>query len=53
MTNENLTNTSSTSPPEEKKNTVYSTFDNFMHSTETYVHLKFKDKIFNLFQAPN
>ena len=36
MTNENLTNTSSTSPPEGKKNTVYSTFDNFMHLNRNF-----------------
>ena len=53
----NLTNTSSTPPPEGKKiNTVYSTFSNFdisCTSTETFIYYKFKDKIFDLFKALN
>ena len=52
-TNDNLTNKSSTLPPEVKKSiTVYSTY-NFVYSTETFIYWKFKDKIFNLFSVLN
>ena len=50
-TNDNLTNMSSTLPPEVNKNkdsSVYSTY-NFVYSTETFIYWKVKDKIFNLF----
>ena len=45
----NLTNTSSTPPPEEKKTVLYITHLIILYIRKTAIYWKFKDKIFNLF----
>ena len=54
-TNDNLTNTTLTSPSEVKKQYCIYTVHLIIlcTSTETFIYWKFKDKIFNLFQVPN
>ena len=54
-TNDNLTNTILTPPSEVKKQYCIYTVHLIIlcTSTETSIYWKFKDKIFNLFQAPN
>ena len=53
-TNDNLTNMSSTLPPEVKKTIVlYIAHIMFYTSTKTFIYWKFKDKIFNLFSVLN
>ena len=52
-TNDNLTNRSSTLPPELKKIALYIEDKILYTSTETFIYWKFKDKIFNLFLVLN
>ena len=52
-TNDNLTNTSSTLPPELKKIVLNIAHIILYTSIETFIHWKVKDKIFNLFSVLN
>ena len=52
--NDNLINMSSTPPPKGKKTVFYIAHLIILStSKETSIYQKFKDKIFNLFEAPN